>query len=70
MALYKRVNGKKVKMSAKEEKALRAEWAKEDVKETALREAAAQKRVLRGQAIIKLMELGLTAAEVEALLDG
>jgi len=64
MALTKNVNGKQIKMTAAEEKAIRAEW-KKNLKETIARDAEAERdqkirdemeRIAREQAIANLQD--------------
>jgi hypothetical protein len=69
MTLYKNKDGKRIKMTVKEKKAMEAEWAILSSKQEELLRKRSEQRDLRQSVIAKLLALGLTQEEIEALFN-
>lgn len=67
MALYKKVNGSRVKLTAAEEAQITQEWAQTEARKASQADAALAKQAHKNQALSKLQDLGLTLEELKAL---
>ena len=69
MAIYKLLNGKKVKLSKAEEKARKEQIEQAKIKRDKKIELQEQKKLDKDSAITKLVDLGLTENEIDALIN-